>query len=114
MKKPKYIVLEKAQVRVRPYQRKGKYVIGYSRESREEREARADIRQRMGMRAPFEMGEYVPFAPAFRHTFGEPFKVQEMTAEEKLKWAHRKEHHDVGVKIGGARRISGLRYQLLT
>jgi hypothetical protein len=27
-----------------------------------------------------------------------------MTAEEKLKWAHRKEHHDVGVKIGGAKK----------
>src|SRR4030042_2168766 len=109
MKKSKYVVLEKAQVRGRPYQRKGKYVIGYTRESREAREARAEIRQRMGMRAPFEMGEYQPFQQPFRHKevypYGEPYRVKPgMTAEEKLKWAHRKEHHDVGAKIGGAKK----------
>jgi hypothetical protein len=92
--KHKYIVLEKSQTRVRPYQRKGKYVIGYTRETPGARE-RFEIRERMGMRAPFEMDEYSPY--------GQPFKVT-MTPEEKLKWAHRKEHHDVGAKIGGAKK----------
>ena len=105
MKKHKYIVLEKAQVRVKPYQRKGRYVIGYNRESREA-EAKADIRQRMGMRADFEMGEYYPV----RQYYGEPYRVKgsknvkPMTSEDKLKWAHRKEHYDVGVKVGGAKK----------
>ncbi len=71
----KYIVLEKGKrVSVKPYTREGKFVVGYSRLDPREAELEEEKKK----------------------------KLAEL--EEKLKWAHRKTHHDVGEKIGGAKK----------
>jgi len=97
----KHVILEKAQVSVKPYQRKGKYVVGYHREGKEgswqseKNEEKRQYQEKYDKFYPFVDEDAKPIIPEFtvdelvgEYVYGGGFSPDEDTIEDLAAGLH--------------------------